>query len=539
MDDGLPELIEAPGGPALRFHGRALYSERDPRSLPERSARSFDARPGTLVVCPSPLLGYGLDSLLSRLDRDSLLLCVEAEPALLELSLRSLPREILDDPRVTVSALHPDGSLGGRLPDLSRVRRAALLPLSGGYALHRGLYDAFVASLQSEMRRRLSNRATLTAMGRLWTRNLVRNIPLLARARPLAELQEAARGKPIALLGAGPSLEAAFGPVARAGRGAFVVVVDTALSALMGAGVVPDAVVCLEAQVHNAADFIGNACLPCPLVADLTSHSAPLRFARNGLHFVASDFAPLALLSRMRAAGLLPEELPPLGSVGVAALRIALAIGDPSMPVTVAGLDFSFERGKTHARGSAPHAAALSSSWRLAESSAWRASVRPGTRAFADPRSGKSLIEDPALSGYAALFRMEAEAFSSGLRDMRSQGADLGLRRPSPGEDPFLPLGSPRGVLPLSAVAAPDRSVLKDFVEGELDAVARLRRGLSGEAPLSEEELRSSLAAEDYLYVHFPDGGGDPIMERHFLARVSVEADSFIPRLERAAAALV
>jgi hypothetical protein len=538
MEEGLPELVDAPGGPAIRYRGRFLYSDRLPRALPERSALSFISAPKTLVICPSPLLGYGLAALLARMDGNSALLCVEAERALFDLSVKTIDAGVRADPRFTLAFLSGDGALSSGNPDMSRFRKCSRIALSGGYALHRDGYDRLIAVLEAEIGRYWFNRATLAAMGRLWTRNLVANLTALPSSLPLAAVKEAARGKPIALCGAGSSLEGSLSLLARMRGRVFIVAADTALGALSASGIETDAIVCLEAQVHNARDFLGHARLPRFLIADLTSHPAPLRIPNRGLCLVSSAFAPIALLSRMAGRGLLPEELPALGSVGVAALRIALAVRDPSMPVLVSGLDFSFEPGKTHARGTAPHAAALSRSWRLSQSASWNASVRHGTRKIKGIGPSGSLITDPALSGYAGLFRAEAAPFSPCLRDIREKGLDLGIREFPPVEESARALDGPMpSLLPASRSVPGARDVL-DFAEGELSSLRSLRDALAGKTAMDEGVLASLLESLDYLYVHFPDGGRLPVLERHFLARVSVEADSFIPRLSRAAESL-
>jgi hypothetical protein len=534
MDEGLPEIVDGPGGPAVRYRGRFLYSDRHPRALPERSALSFVSLPKTLVVCPSPLLGYGLDVLLGRMEVDSALLCVETDPALFDLSRKTIDENVLGDPRFSLAFLSEDGSLSSGNPDMSRFRKCARIALSGGYALHRASYDRLVAGLEAEIGRYWFNRATLSAMGRLWTRNLIANLTALPRSLPLSAVRDAARGKPIALCGAGASLEGSLGLLARARGRIFIVAVDTALGALTASGIEADAIVCLEAQVHNAKDFLGNASLPGFLIADLTSHPAPLRIPSGGLCLVSSAFAPIALLGRMERSRLIPEGLPALGSLGVAALRIALALRDPSMPILLSGLDFSFERGKTHARGTAPHAAALCRSWRLAPSASWNASVRRGTKKIEGVGSSGPLISDPALSGYAGLFRAEAAPFAPCLRDIRGRGEDLGIAEFPPIMESARSLDAPLPSLPLASHGVPRAEDVLDFAEAELASLRRLREALAGKTAMDEGAFSSLLESLDYLYVHFPDGGRPPVLERHFLARVSVEADSFIPRLSRA-----
>jgi hypothetical protein len=540
MDKELPEILKASGGLFVRFRGRDLYSRQAPRSLPERSAAALVIPPASLILCASPLLGYGLDILLERMDSSSALLCAEAEPCLLELAATSIPVQVRNDPRFRLLGIddrgRPLSDIGPSLP----YRRCILIELTGGSALHREAYRSLASTLQTEIHRFWANRATSQAMGRLWARNLIANIPRLAESAPLAALQEAARGRALIVCGAGPSLETALPLIRDRRQELFILAVDTALSTLGAMGIRPDAAVCLEAQVVNLRDFIGCAPLPFPLVADLVSHPGALRLARSGFHLISSEFSPLGILERLEGAGLRPETFPPLGSVGVAALRIGLALRDPQRPLMVSGLDFSFPPGKTHARGSAPLAGRNMCRWRLGRDAGWEAGLRPGVfRLEAGKEIGRaSILSDPALSGYAALAAEEAKPFRDALRDMRSSGMDLGIDAPPVGMDPLSPLPSPIASLPIKGSATADKGAVHDFLSSEKRILLRLRAALDGRSPLSPEDLGRSLDECDYLYMHFPDAAAGARRDLSFLRRVAVEADSFLVRIQRSMDAL-
>jgi hypothetical protein len=446
-----------------------------------------------------------------------------------------MPPHLKTDPRLQFRFLTGGFRAEELLPDPGRFRKCLSIALSGGGDLHAGLYERVCRALDGRISLFWRNRATIQAMGRLWTRNLVANASRIRDSLPLAELKERAAGRALAVAGAGPSLERALEFFKAERGGLYLVAVDTALPSLRAAGISPDAAVCLEAQVHNVKDFIGAGRDFC-LIADIASHPAALREAGGELALVSTRFAPLKIFDRMEAAGIMPEPLPALGSVGVAAARIGLALRDPGYPLLVTGLDFSFRRGESHARGSPARIGFFAARDRLSADPAWTAAMRPGCLKV-EGRPG--LYSDPALSGYAELFKDEAGAFKEAIRDIRCGGLDLGLAEWKPEAAALSGLGRAIGALPLRGFGQGPDSLARacaDFLARELESLRRLRACLSGDARPQEGEVEELLKASDYLYLHYPDAPRGPRMERDFLARVAIEADSFIPRFERSAA---
>ena len=89
--------------------------------------------------------------------------------------------------------------------------------------------------------------------------------------------------------------------------------------------------------------------------ADLTARTASVLRTGGPISFFVSEYANNGLLRRLRASGAGPVAVPPLGSVGLAAVYLLSEIGMGEAPIFFSGLDFSWERGFTHNR-SAPAA---------------------------------------------------------------------------------------------------------------------------------------------------------------------------------------
>ncbi len=240
------------GGEAnILFRGRLLYPERGPLRFASRLARAIEGGPARLYLVASPGLFHGLGELLAAIDADSALLCVETDPGLAVLSRASMPTELSANSRVAFVEGAEHGRLLEAAQALGTFRRVVLVRISGGIAFDEGRYLRAAELLDSEFRALWRNRASLLSMGRLWTRNIFRNLAAMGdlqlRALPRTE-------RNLVVCGAGPSLETALPLLAAHRPLLYIVAADTALGTLVGSGILPDLVVCLEAQIWNLRD---------------------------------------------------------------------------------------------------------------------------------------------------------------------------------------------------------------------------------------------------------------------------------------------
>ena len=324
------------------YKGKALYSRYAPSASAQRAAVRAERLENCIYVIPSPLLEYGISSLIEHIPPSSTVLGLEVDGSLAELRTEPSP----DDTRFS------SGFVNGT-PDLYRIfsvlqqgqfRRLLMLPLNGGYALYKERYDALYATLQHFMKNYWQNRLTTAHLGGLWIRNLCSNLSLLGEC----DIKGFSTELPVVLCGAGESLEASI-PLLKELRSQFyLLAVDTAVQALMRSALVPDGIVNLEAQYYNLKDFYSVINTPVDLFSDITAYPGSLRFPSHRHYFFSSSYGETSLQTRIREAGLMPTEIPPLGSVGVAALYIAGQISHA--PLFFTGLDFSYAQGKTHAR---------------------------------------------------------------------------------------------------------------------------------------------------------------------------------------------
>ena len=522
MSEGEPLLVDTGRGFTILHRGKNLYSSSDPRESARRRADAARLQERCLVLVPGLGLGYGLERLLERLPAGSFLLCVETDPKLHALAASYPPPR---DPRFALATGLQPAVSAVRALGLYRFRRAQAVPLCGSYHLDRAGYNAILLSLEEEIRQFWQNRITLAHMSRLWLRNLFTNLSILAAG---SEPGAPAGGRPILVAGAGPSLEQALPRIARVRDRLTLLAVDTALPALDE--LAPDWVYALEGQHYNLEDFLPGRDPRLTLLCDLSSCPAVVRLFPRRRPF-ATRFHPLALFDRLQAAGLLPPELPPLGSVGVTAVRAALSL--TAGPVLLAGLDFCYPGGRTHARGAPSHRRTLAACSRLAppgSCSLEALAARPRLRVAG--KAGREYSSDLVLRSYALQLRALAEARGR-LYDLGAEGLETGARPLRTDQElEALLAASPWPPAPDLPCFAPQPEQVRDFLGAEAGLLRAAERELR-QALQRETGLGPAVAQVDYILLATPEADPLRLAERGNLALALANAGWLRARVER------
>ncbi|MDR1803688.1 MAG: DUF115 domain-containing protein [Treponema sp.] len=564
LESSNPSEQPAGRGFSVSYRGKTLLSRVDPVAQCERIAAGIPVKDRTLYLCPSPLYGYGLSILLDKLEPNSAVLCVEADEKLFALSETNLPRNSGSSPASPKERKLASLALARAKDPLEicafsretwgkRVfRRVEVVRLTGGWQLSRQLYDDIEKALGKEIAIEWGNAMTLIRLGRLYTRNLIRNLALLPGSESLAALDFGSR--PVLVLGAGPSLDSLLdeeGVLAGGERRFRIVCVDTCLPALLEREISPDVVVVLESQHWNLADFRGARGRKIDAALDLSALPASTRVLAGKRYFFATPWTELALFARLEAEGLLPKTFAPMGSVGLSA--VALALAATRAPVLTAGIDFSYTLDAYHGRSTPGrrNLEARQSRFRTLINAA--AALREGTY-NALSKTGKRLRSDPAMRNYRDLFEEEFGG-NPRLFDIAGPGLPLGIKTVSAAEafailnggDAILNDGDalngsgaiPGGtheMAPIREEPVRDfpanllREKLPVFIRREIGLLSELKETLSGN--VSPERLEELLDECDYLWAHFPDCAGagrrPPSTDLSFLKRVRTEIEPFL-----------
>ncbi|MBO4437940.1 MAG: DUF115 domain-containing protein [Spirochaetaceae bacterium] len=529
-----PCLVPASGqGFSVFYRNRYLYSRYNPEAASVRTVESYTVLPQTLVLVFSPLLGYGLKELIERLPQDCSMILIEADEALFKFSNEHIQKLIKDKPNIYNICISSGSALFSLfaqklLPSFSNFKRCLPIELSGGAQLYRQFYHSLTALIDNAINQFWRNRITLVKLGRLYARNIFKNLGKLPFS---SDLKSNSVSKPIVVCGSGLSLESAAAFLQRNSDDCFVIAVDNALMPLLSNGIFPDAIIAVESQLAVEKSYIGSAGTKIAIIADLTSRPHVLNMTGGDISFFISEYEQCNYLERIKNV-LGCKVIPPLGSVGLAATEIALFLRkDENVPIFICGLDFSFKPCKTHCKESPSHRTLLNECSRLSPLLCGDASFGINSYFFAG-KDGKPGITTPSLSNYGRTFAARYGRVPN-LFDISSEGMELNLERRD--------LSSAEEIIQnRSESAASNSHVLqkntetgknvRQFLLDELESLEKLKfRMING---VELDEIVPSLKQREYLYLHFPDGYKEPSLEKSFLNRVRAEIDFFIKDIQ-------
>lgn len=515
-DRPLPELIDGSDGPNISFNGKVLYAG----SLsPEKRAEAAVSASQTLYLVLSPLLFIGVQTLLDNITDDSFILAVEKNP-----DIYSLTKNFAEpfESRLSYCLLTESVSAASVIRELdpSRFRRIVTVKLNGGYMLERAYYNSFSSAAETFIQNFWKNRMTSIHMSRLWCRNIFMNIPVLSQSDSLSSLST---DKPVIIAGAGESLEGCL-PFMKENRNRFfIIAADTAVSSLLDAGIRADLLVVLEAQHANLYDFYKPESLELPAAFDMTSSPEIIRKHSGKKYFFISEFDRTRLIENIAGAGLMPPRIPPLGSVGIAAVYIALCI--TRRRVFHCGLDFSFVPDKYHSAGSPSHIITMMRESRTAKPGFY-ASAFNGNRIRRADKSGRAVYTDLIMLSYSDRLS-ELSSLSGRLVDIAAGGLDSASMNVTDHDDILAiagdgfetaeaaagTAGTASGLFGLERVYGfAGRNNYLNFLNSELkktekikDDVIEFLNSRTDEAQNLPPELYELIRDADYTYLFFPD----------------------------------
>ncbi len=529
MTDGNPLLVDTGRGFSVYHKKRHLYTLQRPETAAEKKASLKKIIPGTIIFLPSPLLFYGVNTLLKKLPEDTLIIAVEIDPALFSLC-KEREKCIPDDSRLLFTGDDVQKILKFITDSgLWRYRRVELITLSGGYALHKKEYVRLMNILTATIKEYWQNRMTMIHLGPLWIKNIFSNIKMLTsrtESQICWNFKHFTGSRPLLVVGAGESIEYSIPEIKKNRQNILILAVDTAVTILNFHGIEPDFIVAVDAQIYNLYDILGFKKKNTPLFFDLTCYPELVRNFTGKLFPFLSSFTTSSLIKRMRKEFPDLKIFPALGSVGVIALYIANQF--TSGPVLFTGLDFSYTVGKSHANGSPVHLRELFTAGRFAP---------PGKIApfFQRPyiiitdKNGRKTYTNSILLSYAALLR-DYFADNPQVYDIGKTGILLTQNRNKEIREILDTIHAEKKGSMFLSHAVPSH-ILNTFLYREKARLDHLYSKIYlwlSEKKGDPKEILSLLKDADYLYLHFPDQSPEPKMKSEYLKRILVSITHYL-----------
>lgn len=393
------ELLRARSGATTAKAGGAwLHSQYDPHVEGQKLADEAMATSAELVVLLGLGLGYAARSVLAS---GGTIVVVESRvPWLAALLHAANLADIISDKRCAL-ILCPEGRGLDEFLDETAPRSIAVIENRATLSIFPEDATILRAQITRFRKKDEINTATLRRFGRLWVRNLSRNIRTAAACPGLAAFTGMFKGFPALVLAAGPSLDEILQQLPELAERMVIICVDTALRSALRVGVEPDFVLVVDPQYWNMRHLDRCSSPGSVLVTEAAVWPSVLRFKVRQMALCSSIY-PLGRYVENRL-GPPKGSLGAGGSVATSAWDFARILG--CVPIYMAGLDLSFPEGKTHAKASLFEQRSLSEGTRLdpASSTAFRA-MRGGRPYRAMANDGSDVTSDERLSLYSTWF---------------------------------------------------------------------------------------------------------------------------------------
>ncbi len=343
------EIHRTPEGvPTAKYRGRWLHSSRAPQREAARVAADPALSAADCIICYGFGLGYHIEEIAAR-QPDTPLVVLEPDLGVLRAALetRELQSVLASERLWLLGGVEAVSAFASTLSAL-RPRRPEVRRLQAAVAADGEFFARADEALARHGSREEINRNTLKRFGRLWVRNLVGNIEVVADSPGISRLIDQFKHVPAVVCAAGPTLDELLPWLAVLRERAIIVAVDTSIVPLVRAGIAPDFLVTVDPQYWNTRHLDRLQSPRTALISESATHPRVFRMLSENPRYLCSSLFPLGqyLERALEPRGTLGAG----GSVATSAWDFARTLGCD--PVYTAGLDLGFPGHATHCRGS-------------------------------------------------------------------------------------------------------------------------------------------------------------------------------------------
>ncbi len=393
-DPNAEVVTTASGHAGLKYSGRFLTSSRDPEKDAQRLIDAAFPEFVDIAVFLHFSCGYEIEALKKRWPETAIIVLEPLIPLFLSaLHARDLSR-IFTPPGITL-IMDSSPEVLGQLLNERHHESVQFFPLRNIARIHPEYLENVREWFRRFDSRREINTNTLKRFGRVWVRNLFSNLPVMAKAGAIGNLQDVLKGIPALVLAAGPSLDCLIPVIKQLQERMAIIAVDTAAGWCRLHQVEPDFLVVVDPQYWNTR-HLNYFTYDCILVSESSTYPSVFRNLHCTTYFSSSLF-PLGRFLESYCG--IEGNLGAGGSVSTTAWDLARFLGASS--IHVAGLDLGYPQLRTHYGGSLFEE--LSHVWSVRKSPAETMhfkAVRDGSPVKADANGGGEVISDRRLSLY-------------------------------------------------------------------------------------------------------------------------------------------
>ena len=220
-EENKPCPVKTAQGFSVKYKGRFLYSKYNPSANILRSISSLNILPGTLILCISPCLCYGIEELAEILPDDCFLAGCERDEELFNIAdeacknfeCRKNGKFVMLKSKELFSLPENINRYGENNFSMFKAgifRRAVKIDFSAGADFYADFYAELFSAVTDSIGRFWKNRLTLIKFGKRYSRNFFLNLSQSADSYSLPVIR-----KPILVAGAGESLERTVAELAK------------------------------------------------------------------------------------------------------------------------------------------------------------------------------------------------------------------------------------------------------------------------------------------------------------------------------------
>jgi len=354
--ENAPETVElAPSkkGPLTGRAGKiSLHSFHDPVMEADKFIASQGVADGSHVALFGVGLGYHIPPLLAIIGKSGRLVAAEANAEVFKAALRAIEDPaILEDHRLTLVAGSDEESflaaLSSAYAGLDQDRTKTIIFNPSFQLIPPGFSRTRTAIEMVRMERKFP-----FMMGGIEAENLRKNMPRLRLAKGVNSLSGIAKGRGAFIVGAGPSLDRDVITLS-APHGCVIISTDTALPALLNAGVTPHFVVTADPQAESLHHFSLAGRFGLPLILTPTASADVVEKWTGPIYagFIKTDRLTEEALRMADEMGTFKSG----GTVSALAFEAAIIMG--ADPIILVGQDFGWPGGACYAQGTFPEQA--------------------------------------------------------------------------------------------------------------------------------------------------------------------------------------
>ena len=277
----------------------------------------------------------------------------------------------------------------------------------------RQYFDSVITLIERNRDKNDINAATYKKFEKLWIRNSMKNLEQLSKHSTVKQfIQDASASagykncKNYIVVAAGPSLESLLPKMKQFKQQAVIVCVETALHALLKAGVEPDFIVITDPQYYAYKHIAGLSAPQSILVCPLSVYPAVFRFKCRQILFCSEMFPVSSYFEKQLGQF---GDLGAGGSVASSAWNLCRLLGASN--IYFAGLDLSYPQGQTHIKGSSAEQSFHTGENRLNPMQKLNSSSRFGANPeYAFDYNGNQVLTDARMKMFAWWFESKIAA---------------------------------------------------------------------------------------------------------------------------------